>query len=121
MILTVLFLESCRNEWFTDSTNNIELSAFTKELIDVYLRDPLTLDMSDSSEDEITLLCQKTDSSFIISLWQHESKLYKHYCYECFVGSAPYLGKSFYSGHSVRAFGDALDFILSIKGRQMCI
>ena len=116
MILTVSFLESCRNAWYTDSTNNIELSAFTKELIDVYLKDSLTLVMSKTSEDEITLLCQKTDSSFIISLWQNERKLYKHYCYECFVGSVPYLGKGSYSGHSVRAFGDALDFILSIKG-----
>ena len=116
-ILAAFLLLSCGRGWYPDNTNNLELTDFTKELIATYLADSLITDCSQRNNwDENTLICEMIDSSYNVCLWAEESTLYKRRCYESFVGSVPYLGKTYYMNHSIRVFGEELGFVLSVNG-----
>ena len=114
-LLFVLFFVSCGRGWYADQIDNISLTPFSKELISTFLNDSVTIAHTQPFDDEVTLLCFKEDSLFFVVVWLNESKMYKHLCYESIMGPVPYLGKTIYSDHSIRVFGEPFDFILSVK------
>lgn len=110
-----LALPSCGNRWYADDTNNITLTNFTKDLLSVYLNDSLVVNWKERY-DEITLICSSDDEHYYLSLHLNESKIYKRYCYESFIGHIPYLGKTSFGGKSVRVFGAENSMFCSVQG-----
>ena len=116
IFLVSFSLISCMQGWYADRNENIELSAFSKECISLYLKDSIINSFS-QSYDEITLRCYSYDTLMYFNIYQNQSEIYKHICYECFVGDLPYLGRTSYSGKTVRVFGEENPMFLHVYGK----
>ena len=74
LAITTVFLFSCGNRWHNDSTDNIQLTDFTKDLISLYLQDSIVLSCIQRN-DEITLICSSDEEHYYLSLYQNESEI----------------------------------------------
>ena len=110
IFLVSFSLISCMRGWYADRNENIELSEFSKECISLYLKDSIINSFYAQSYDEITLCCYSYDTLMYFNIYQNKSEIYKHICYECFVGDIPYLGRTSYSGKTVRVRKEYWEF-----------
>ena len=117
IFLVSFSLISCMRGWYADRNENIELSEFSKECISLYLNDSIINSFYTQSYDEITLRCYLYDTLMYFNIYQNRSEIYKHICYECFVGDLPYLGRTSYSGKTVRVFGEENPMFLHVYGK----
>lgn len=96
--------------------DNIELTEFTKDMINLYLNDEKNVSDRDVAN-EIIILSYTDDTCNYLSIFANNPKAYK-YC------SDDYLGQTKFMNHAVKAFGDenTLFFLLNkkVKWKRRC-
>ena len=117
VVLCFLFVWPLRymSRWYADSTDNVDLTDFSKGLISLYLEDSLYVNFC-GDDDEITLISVSDDDHIWLLLWGNDSDLYEYICHKCFTGDYPYLGKTRFEERSIRVFGVENPMFFSVHG-----
>lgn len=105
----IVLIACCFVSCQANNNNSVMLTDFTKELISLYIKDPLNIDEK-NVKNEIIVVAVDDTSYYYLSVFANNRKKYK-ICRDDFIGQTVFFG------HLVRVFGDESSMFFSINNK----
>ena len=108
IILFIIFVSflSCKKD-----VNNIELTAFTKEFISMYISD-MEFSKDIAEADEIIIISHSDSCSYSLEIFYNNSKAYSY-------NQDDFVGQTKYDRFKIRLFGNETSFFFKVKERAL--